>query len=98
MYEILKRVKKGSFDSEVITSIMENQTDTATLSVVSEGEKFRIQDLYPRVSLSTGQGSMRFDIFRRLLRDCFDPVQPVLDNVHTFTHHHAMVAFEKQPN
>ena len=49
-YEILKRVKKGSFDNEVITSIMENQTTTHTLSVVSEGEKFRTQELYTRVS------------------------------------------------
>lgn len=37
---------------------------------------------------------MKFDMFRRLLRDCFDPARPLLDNV---AHHHAMVAFEKQP-
>ena len=46
-YKILKRVKKGSFNNEVITSIMENQTTTPTLSVVSEALKDKIPD--PRI-------------------------------------------------
>ena len=43
LYEISKRIKKGTHDPDVINFIMDNQTTSTALAPLSEGEKNRIQ-------------------------------------------------------
>ena len=90
LYEISKRVKKGTHDADIINFIMNNQQTSPALSSLSEGEKSRIQELYRMID--TKGGNIKFDLFWRRLRNCFDedesPEQAKLS-------YHAMVAFEK---
>ena len=69
-YEISKQVKKGTFDSDVIDSVMSNKTTAGVLSFINEAEKTRVRELYSRVILK--DGDIRFDAFWHQLRDCFD--------------------------
>ena len=87
VYEILKRVKKGSMDRAVITSIMTNVSNQAGSSGFSERTKGRIIDLLKRVNERLETVTLIH--FKTLLRDCFDPIP--LESVT----HHAIVAFDK---
>ena len=46
LYEMSKRVKKGTHDTDIINFIMNNQQTSTALAPLSEGEKPRIQELY----------------------------------------------------
>ena len=48
-YKISKRVKKRTYDSDVINSIMANQTTSITLAFLNVAEKILVQELYHMV-------------------------------------------------
>ena len=50
IYEISKRVKKGTHDSDVINSILANQTMLSTLAFPNQAEKNRVQEIYQMVN------------------------------------------------
>ena len=88
LYEISKRVKKGTHDADVINFIMDNQTTSTALAPLSEGEKNRIQELYRMIE--NKPGNIKFDLFWRRLRNCFDDEDSSAQD--KVTHH---VAFDK---
>ena len=88
LYEISKRVKKGTHDADVISFIMDNQTTSTALAPLSEGEKNRIQELYRMIE--NKPGNIKFDLFWRRLRNCFDDEDSSAQD--KVTHH---VAFDK---
>ena len=90
-YEISKRVKKGTKDSDVINSIMANQTTSSTLAFLNKAQTIRVQEMYQMVNRK--QGNIKFDAFWRQLRDCFDKSESL--SATEKINYHAMVAFEK---
>jgi hypothetical protein len=70
LQEISKRVKAGSFDSEVINTIIDNQISTEGMEPLSESEKSRMRSLYNRVQAR--RGDIPIASFWVQLRDCFD--------------------------
>ena len=88
--ETSKRVKKGTHDADVINFIMDNQTTSTALAPLSEGEKNLIQELYRMIENKSG--NIKFDLFWRRFRNCFDEEDSLEQDKVT---HHAMVAFKK---
>ena len=70
LQEISKRVKAGTYDSEVINTIIDNQISTEGMDLLSESEKSRIRGLYNRVQAR--RGDIPIASFWVQLRDCFD--------------------------
>ena len=89
LYELSKRVKKGTHDADVINFIKSNQQTSIALAPLSEGEKNSIQELYRMIDGKSG--NIKFDLFWRRLRNCFDEESKQAKDTH-----HAMVEFEKQ--
>ena len=90
LYESSKQVKKGTHDADVINFIMDNQQTSIALASLSEREKIRIQELYRMIDGKSG--NIKFDLFWRRLRNCFDEDD---SSDQAKVAHHAMVAFEK---
>ena len=61
LYEISKRVKKGTHDADVINFIMDNQQTSIALASLSEREKIRIQELYRMIDGKSG--NIKFGLF-----------------------------------
>ena len=58
--QISKRAKKGTYNSDVINSIMANQTASST-AFLNEAEKTRVQEMYQMVN--SKQGNIKFNAF-----------------------------------
>ena len=57
LYEISKRVKKGTHDADVINFIMDNQQTSITLVSLREGEKNHIQEIYCMIDWKSGNNA-----------------------------------------
>ena len=69
---------------------MDNQTTSTALAPLIEGEEKRVREFY--CMIRNKSGNIKFDLFWRCLRNCFDKDD---SSAHDKASHHAMVAFEK---